>query len=170
MDPSLKPDPNRKGSYYRRIEDIERALDKLGVKHLPQAIQFLAYYFACEKLAFGIVGIHSRYPATEAYRSGKRLHLRDIKSAAAALGLSISNQDLDYLFADSKQQGTLQTKSSICNSSARFLRNKLGHDFGPTNVGNVSKHAGFLIPKMTRFLVCTSQVLSYQKKHFSGIR
>lgn len=169
MDPSLKPDPNRKGSYYRRIEDIKRALNKLDVQLLPQAVQFLAYYFACEKLAHGIVGVHLCWPATKAYRHNRHLCLGEIKSAAVALNLSISTNDLDYLFADFNEQGILQSTSAPCNRSARVLRNTLGHDFGPSNVSQVSRHAGFLIPKMTAFLACASQVLAYQKAHFSGI-
>lgn len=169
MDASLKPDPERKGSYYRRIEDIDRALNKMDVERLPPIIQFLAYYFACEKLAHGIVGIQARRAATEAYKPSRRLCSHDIKSAAAALGLSISNKDLDYLFASSKEQGVLRSMRNSCKSSARVLRNNLGHDFGPTNVGHIANHAGFFIPKMTRFLACASEVLAYQKKKFSGI-
>ena len=38
---SLKPDPDLPGSYYRRIEDIERAFKKLDVDNLPIAAKFL---------------------------------------------------------------------------------------------------------------------------------
>ena len=169
MDPSLKPDPHRKGSYYRRIQDIKRALEKLDVQHLPPTIQFLAYYFACEKLARGIVGIHLCLAATKAYRHNTKVCLPKIRAAATALSLSIPSDDLDYLFADFNEQGVLRSVSSSCNSSARVLRNTLGHDFGPSNVANVSTHAGFLIPKMIDFLASANQVLAYQKKHFSNI-
>ena len=169
MDPSLKPDPHRKGSYYRRIQDIERALERLDVQHLPPTIQFLAYYFACEKLARGIVGIHLCWSATKAYDRNTKFRLPKIRAAATALSLSIPSDDLDYLFADFNEQGVLRSVSSSCNSSARVLRNTLGHDFGPSNVANVSTHAGFLIPKMIDFLASANQVLAYQKKHFSNI-
>jgi hypothetical protein len=41
-DAPLKPDPTRKGSYYRRIEDIGRAFDALGVAILAPALKFVA--------------------------------------------------------------------------------------------------------------------------------
>lgn len=62
IDPSLKPDPTRKGSFYRRIEDIDRALKTLGVPSLPAAPKFVAYFFASEKLAHGVVGIVDQRP------------------------------------------------------------------------------------------------------------
>lgn len=170
MDPSLKPDPDRKGSYYRRIEDIDRALKKLEAASLPKAVQFATYYFACEKLARGIVGIHLRRSATEAYRHSttkKYLNLDNIKSAAAALKLSISPDDLEYLFATFSKQNLLP--ASQCNSSARVLRNKLGHDLGPSNIEKILNHADFIIPRMNKFLACAKQVLAYQEANFSDI-
>ena len=79
-DASLKPDPMRKGSYYRRIEDIGRALDKLGVADLPPAPKFVAYYFGCEKLAHGGVGIVSSRPAVCEYHHRNPLKLNDIRA------------------------------------------------------------------------------------------
>lgn len=149
MDPSFKPDPQRKGFYYRRIEDIDRALKKLEAASLPKAVQFVTYYFACEKLARGIVGIYLQRPATKAYHHRTPLKLDEIKSAVVVLGLSISSDDLGYLFADSSEQHLLF--ASQCNSSARVLRNKFGHDFGPSNVEQILNHADFLIPKMGWF-------------------
>jgi hypothetical protein len=65
MDPSLKPDPDLKGSYYRRIEDIERAFKKMEADRLPTASRFLVLYFGCEKLAQGIVGVANGWPPKE---------------------------------------------------------------------------------------------------------
>src|SRR5258705_606366 len=50
-------------------------------------------------------------------------------------------------------------------TSARLLRNKFGHDFGPTNVGRMFEHA-FLIPKKVAFLGCRENVLAYLKQNF----
>jgi hypothetical protein len=55
VDPSLKPDATRKGSYYRRIEDIGRALDAAGVPGLPPAPKFVVYFFASEKVVAGLI-------------------------------------------------------------------------------------------------------------------
>lgn len=54
-----------KGTYLRRIEDIDIALDKYGANHLPPAAKFVAYYWACEKLARAIIGIADESPATK---------------------------------------------------------------------------------------------------------
>ena len=168
MDPSLKPDPRRKGSYYRRIEDIARALESLQSDKLSETILFLVLYFGCEKIARGLVGIHARLPATEAYGRGRRIQLKDIKASAAGLGLSVLEEDLDWLFASEKQQHMLRPTSELTNS-ARHFRNNLTHDFGPTNVARIAKHAPFLNPKMKSFLACVPEILAYQRLHFSKI-
>jgi hypothetical protein len=165
-DPSLRPDPNAGGSYYRRIEDINRALAALGVQRLPDVIKFLGYYFGCEKLARGIVGIHLRHPARHAYDHRQYLCLTKVEHAAVGLALSIPTDDLCYLFADFKDLAKLRALNPPHDKSARLLRNKVGHDLGPTNVKHVAKRAAFFIPKMTAFLGCISQVLAYQKVHF----
>ncbi len=168
MDPSLKPDPRRKGSYYRRIEDIARALENLQSDKLSETMLFLLLYFGCEKIARGLVGIHVRFPATEAYRPGRPIQLKDIKASAAALGLPVLEQDLDWLFASDKQQHILHPTADLTNS-ARYLRNHLTHDFGPTNVAQIAKQAPFLNPKMKLFLGCVPAVLAYQHLHFSKV-
>jgi hypothetical protein len=165
VDPSLAPDADRKGSYYRRIEDIQRALDTdaLRVGALPPGVQFLAYYFGCEKLARAIVGIHKKWPASVAFSHYTRLHLREIQEAAGALGLSVAKDDLQSLFggagndvADSKQP------------TARALRNRLIHDLGPTHMTQLAEHARSHNPKMKTFLRCAKQVLKYQEMKFKS--
>lgn len=168
MDPSLKPDPLRKGSYYRRIADVARGLESLQVKGLSDTMRFFAYYFGCEKIARGLLGIHARCPATAAYHHKQGLKLNDIKAAAAAVGLNISQQDLDWLFADFNEQHILKTTSS-CTNSARYLRNLVTHDFGPSNVARVAKHAPFHNPRMEAFLSCVPAIFEYQKLHFAGV-
>lgn len=170
MDPSLKPDPTRKGSYYRRIQDIQRGLDALEVEKLPDTLKFFAYYFGCEKLAYGIVGIHKRLSACTAYRTKKNpLRLDEIKQAVTALGLQFNLSDLEWIFADYFEQVNLQSSSAMCKNSARYLRNKVGHQLGPTHVELVKLHAPFHLPIMRTFLHCDSQVLAYQVAHFSNI-
>jgi hypothetical protein len=168
MDPSLKPDLNRKGSYYRRIEDIGRALKKLDIDRLPPAMQFLAYYFGCEKLARGVVGIHLHWPATKTYAHGTRIRLQEIETASKALSLTIGADDLVWTFADFNEQSLLRPIAGV-DRSARLLRNSLGHDFGPTNVAHIVERAAFHNRRMQRFLECAAQVLAYQRAHFTAI-
>lgn len=167
-DASLKPDPNRKGSYYRRIEDIDRALKSLEVTKLPPAPQFITYFFACEKLAHGIVGIHNARPATEQYNHRNRLRLTDLKTASTALGLRVQLLDLDCLFAEYNEQHLLHAAGTV-RTSARLLRNKLTHEFGPTNAEKILRQSGVLIPKMIAFLSCIPHVLAYQRARFADV-
>jgi len=169
MDSSLKPDPRQKGSYYRRIEDVARALESLQTDKLSETTLFLVYYFGCEKIARGIVGIHGKLPATKAYHHNTRLRLEDIKAAAVALSLSVSQEELDWLFADFNQQNLLRPPTNDWSSSARYLRNILSHDFGPSNVARIAKHAPFHNPKMKLFLECVPQIHAYQHLHFDGV-
>ncbi|SRR3972149_5434024 len=168
MDPSLKPDPLRKGSYYRRIEDVSRGLESLEVRRISETMRFFAYYFGCEKIARGLSGIHARLPATTAYHHKQGLKLNEVKIAAVTFGLSISRQDLEWLFADFNEQHILQPTSS-CTNSARYLRNLVTHDFGPSNVARVTKHVAFHNPRMEAFLSCVPAIFEYQKLHFSGV-
>jgi hypothetical protein len=167
-DASLKPDPKRKGSYYRRIEDIDRALQKLGVGRMSPSAQFLTYFFACEKLAHGVVGIVAARPAADQYSPRARLSLNKIKQCSVVMGLSIPAADLDWLFADHNEQYLLVVAGSL-QTSARLLRNNLTHDFGPTNAEKLVQHASALIPKMQAFLNCARDVLAYQRANFAHV-
>src|SRR3954470_9336615 len=134
-------DAERKGSYHRRLEDIRRALNEFEVTALPanSPAQFVAYYFGVEKLAKAIAGILGRVPAENAFEFiGVK---RDkIKNAAGPMGLHISDADIDALFLSDKQ--TRQPDTAL------EIRNRLFHDFGPTQVDHVRKHAPRLIPIM----------------------
>jgi hypothetical protein len=164
-DASLKPDPYRKGSYYRRIEDIRRALDTLDVSNLPPTPRFVAYFFGCEKLAHGIVGIVSCRPAISQYNRHKWLELNNIKLAASAMELHISASELEWIFADFKQQKLLE--GGLAPASARVLRNNLIHNFGPSNVKKIVLAAPVLIPMMERFLNCTDDVFAHLQARFA---
>jgi hypothetical protein len=85
---SYSPDPNCKGSYRRRIEDIQRALDAMEIKRLPPAVQFVAYFFGCEKLANGIVGIAKNQKAKDAYTRNTKINLSCLKKVAPTLGVT----------------------------------------------------------------------------------
>jgi hypothetical protein len=158
---TLTPKGDLKGSYYRRIEDIKRALMELGIPTSNPALNFVGYFFGCEKLAFGIIGIRDRAPAEEAY-GPKELEVDEVVTAAHALNLSMAADDLRYLFSNRRERASLSPPVS-----ARPLRNKLAHDFGPQQVFNINDQAKFLIPKMEAFLNCEREVLNYLRTNFA---
>ena len=169
MDPTLKPDPLRKGSYYRRLEDVARGLQSLHGNGLPAPMRFFVDYFGCEKIARGLIGIHARLPATKAYHHRKSFSLVEIQTAAAAPALPVSAGDLHWLFANFNEQHLLQTSTPGVSHSARYLRNKATHDFGPSHIALVVTHAPFLNPKLQGFLACVPAILAYQRRHFSSV-
>jgi hypothetical protein len=144
LDWSFEPNPDLKGSYYRRLEDIRCALAKFEVTALPpnSPAQFVAYYFGAEKLAKAIVGINKALPAENAIR--RNVDHEDTKFAAREMKLKISQADLDALF---EPQSRLPQPSS-----AITIRNRLSHDFGPTQVGHIRQHAPRLVPIMVKFI------------------
>jgi len=118
---SFEPDPDLKGSYYRRLEDIPRALAKFEVTALPanSPAQFVAYYFGAEKLAKAIVGIYSSRSAEAAFDVGVRLP--ETKDAARDMKLSISAAELDALLEHQSRSRSrrAQSRSAIaCSTSS----------------------------------------------------
>ena len=160
MDPSLKPDPKLKGSYYRRIKDIDFAFKKMEADRLPTAARLLVLYFGCEKLAQGIVGIANSWPPDDVFGRGKSPDPRKIETAVMALKLTFLTSDIDHLFAKWNDTNKKPLREPI---SARDLRDAVVHNFGPTNVGFVLSKAALLLPKMEGFLSCRPQVLAHLK-------
>jgi hypothetical protein len=166
MHKSLKPDPDLKGTYYRRIGDIECAFKKMNADGLPTAAKFLVLYFGCEKLAQGIVGVAEGLPPEEVYGPRKTPNPNRIKAAVTTLDLSFAPGDLADLFE-------LRNKPTIERPlqepiSARDLRDAVVHNFGPTGVGYVLRKAGVFLPMMDRFLSCRPQVLAYLRANWRG--
>lgn len=158
---SYSPDPNCKGNYRRRIEDIQRALDAMEIARLPPTVQFVAYFFGCEKLANGIVGIAKGQKAKEAYTHNTRMCLSNLKVVAPTLGITFPADDLQYIFAAKRDPAV----PPPIGTSARLLRNDLAHDFGPTKVSDVGRAAStFFNPKMIQFLACSKQVVTYLER------
>ena len=145
LDPSFEPDPDLGGSYYRRLEDIRHALTKFEVTALPtnSPAQFVAYYFGAEKLAKAVAGILGRGAAEKAFEFVP-VNPTKIKSAVEPMGLHISDTDIDALFV--RDKNTKQPDTAI------EIRNRLFHDFGPTQVCHVWKHAARLVPIMVKFI------------------
>ena len=151
---SLKALPKLKGGYYRRIKDIDRALEReeLDFHNLPQVAQFLFLFFGCEKLALAIMGIDARYASEDAYGKGKFALLPELQSAAIAMSISIKPAELDAIFGPA-------------DTSARELRHKIVHDFGPSNVKKAHAHRKPLMTTMRKFLDCIEEIHEYQRKN-----
>jgi hypothetical protein len=165
MDPSLKPDPNLKGSYHRRIDDIERAFRKMDADNLPTAAKFLVRYFGCEKFAQIIVGVANDWPPKKVLGPGKFPDPEEVKRAVRRLQLTFPVPDqLDHLFA--KWNEPTIKKPLQEPISARDLRDAVVHNFGPTNIGYVLKKAGILLPMMDSFLSCRGEVTAYLEKQW----
>ena len=59
------PDQNLAKTYWRPIKDIDKAVDELRTSIRQQStLDFLAYFFGCEKLAVAIVGMSQGLDAT----------------------------------------------------------------------------------------------------------
>jgi hypothetical protein len=162
MHPSFEP-VDRNGTYYRRIKDIRRGLKELGIVNSPnenKGIQFLGNFFACEKLATAIVGIEKNLPVDEVFRLGFKLKLSKVISVVKEMKLDIPDDHLIWLFEDDREVAPLDKPPPDPNRlSARQLRNKVVHHFGPFIVDRVIKQWDFLAPKMADFLSCDEQVL-----------
>lgn len=157
---SLKPDgsKNNKGSYYRRLEDIERGLKEIDKSKMPTGGRFLFLYYGCEKLGKGIVGIAREWEADDAYDPDRNLHLNEVQDAAQKMKLAIPDIVLKGLFVGKDK------------ASVRYWRNEIAHNFGPWNVENVVKHSATMNEKMHDFLKeYTPPVLTYLKKHHSHL-
>ena len=146
LDWSFEPDPALKGSYYRRLEDIPLALAKFEVTTLPanSPAQFIAYYFGAEKLAKAIVGINKALSAKNAFGRHVSVKLPETIAAAHDMKLKISEPELDALF---EPQWHLKQPSS-----AITIRNRLPHDFGPSQVSHIRQHAPRLVSIMVKFI------------------
>ena len=139
---TLKPadGKNYKGTHFRRLEDIKRGLKIIDKSRMPSGGQFLFLYYGCEKLGKGIVGIH------------------ELKLAVHGMGLAILDAELDALFLSDDK------------TTARYWRNEIVHNFGPSNVENVVKHSATLNRLMHDFLASrTPPVLAYLKRTYAHL-
>jgi hypothetical protein len=150
LDYTFKPDGTKGGTYYRKIEDIQRGLDELGVEKLPEPTRFVALFFGCEKLAKMMAGIHLNRNANVATKG--RLEIDELRAAVAALNINFHPADIDELF--------LSGSKGMSIESGRALRHRLNHEFGPTIVKRVRDRAPRLTPLARRFLSTSSAVLA----------
>jgi hypothetical protein len=147
-----------KGTYFRRINDIELALDKFGADQLSTPAKFVAYYWGCEKLGKAIVGIASERPASEQFpedMSGPPMDNVLVQKKLSKLNIQFDDGRLKLLFEPQK--------NVLKPTSAMRIRNRLFHDFGPTQVDHVVKNARTLFPIMVDFLNLRSSVIAHLK-------
>jgi len=115
-----------KGTYLRRIEDIQIALDWYGADQLSAAAKFVAYYWACEKLARAIIGIADKKPAGEIFLEDKPApksvtpNLARVREKLGKLEIPFDEARLKLLF---EPQENVQKPTS-----AKRIRDRLFHD------------------------------------------
>jgi len=155
---TLKPAGGNKykGTYFRRLEDIQRGLRVIDASRMPSGGRFLFLYYGCEKLGKGIVGIHKTWAADDAY--DQSLHLSELRLAVCGLRLDISDAELNALFVSNDK------------TTARYWRNEIVHNFGPWNVKTIIKHSATLNKQMHDFLEShTSSVLDFLKRTYGHL-
>jgi len=147
--------------YSRRIADIKPGLEKLDVANSPnEAIRFLGYFFGCEKLATAMVGIQQKLPVGQAFRRGFQLKLEDVMCAVSEFRIAGLDRDIDSLFGSDGYSASQRTPV-LEKLSARELRHKVVHHFGPTHVEFILKREPFFTPIMRNFLAYDLHVLRY---------
>jgi hypothetical protein len=158
LDWTFSANPRTKGTYSRRLSDIRLATGKFSTAKLPadSPARFLGYYFGCEKLAKAILGVARLWPAERAFDHKTPLDLEQLKTAAKKLGIAFADPDLTKIF------GTQPAPAKP--TFGREIRNRLIHDFGPSNVDHAKAAAKVLTPTMMRFLACEHQTQEYIAK------
>lgn len=166
----LKPDPERKGSYLRRMNDNLEALAAVKVDSLHPGLQLVLYYAAAEKLSRAIVGIQKQHHnSNTVFTRRHRIELAAIQSASTTLGISPSSPDLAWIFADPSHDPPLPLGPKTASQSARSVRNLLTHDFGPSNLELLAREGKYLTPKLKAFVKCTREVERYLRANFSHL-
>lgn len=152
---TFSADPRVKGTYCRRLSDIRLATGKFSTAKLPvdSPARFLGYYFGCEKLAKGALGIARLWPAEKAFYHRTPLALDQLKVALKNLGILFPDDDLIKIF------GTQPVPNKP--TQGREIRNRLIHDFGPSNVDHAKAAVKTLVPVMKKFLECDRQIQKY---------
>lgn len=155
LDWTFSVDPRLKGTYHRKLGDIRLATGKFSTAKLPDgsAARFLGYYFGCEKLAKGILGIARLRSADIAFDHKTPLDMDQLKAAVKEVGVRISDDDLAKIF------GTQLARAKP--AQGREIRNRLIHDFGPSNVDCAGAASKTLEPVMKRFLGCERTIQEY---------
>ena len=149
--PSFDNDPKRKGSYRRAVDDIYHALELLKVGNMEPVEAFLFYYLACEKLAKIMKGVCEKKTYKEVFRKGEGTpYPKDIKRYLKKMNCAFVEKEIGMIF-----------RSRGKPASARNLRDRLIHEFGPSHARKVAHRAHELVPMMRNFLQCRKAVVDY---------
>jgi hypothetical protein len=135
-------DPCRKGTYLRKIDDISKGLEALRAENLPEPVRFMTLYFGCEKLAKMMIGINLRRSATDP--GDRKLHILELYTAVEDLKIAFTAQQVERLFRTGRDDLTVV--------AGRALRDRLTHDFGPTQVQRMEEQTSELTPLARIFL------------------
>jgi hypothetical protein len=74
------------------------------------------------------------------------------------MNLGVTDAELDVLFLRKSK------------ASARYWRDEIAHNFGPSNIENVIQHSRTLNARMHKFLnICTPQVLNFLKANYAHL-
>jgi len=147
-----------KGTYFRRINDIELALDSFGADQLSAPAKLVAYYWGCEKLGNAIVGIASERPASEQFPEDKPSRWKFTNSLVVQKNLS----KLNIQFDEGRLKLLFEPQTNVLKpTSAMRIRNRLFHDFGPTQVDHVLQNERTLFPIMLDFLTLRANVIAH---------
>jgi hypothetical protein len=148
MRKSFSKNPNEKGSYLRRLQDIERGLSELGINRISPTGQFIYLIAACEKLAKIMYGASGGRDSKTIFHHTHVLSLPATKHFCKVRKVIITEAELEFIFGNNAQ-------------SAKSLRNSLLHEIGPTNARNISKKSDSLCKVMRKFLKSRAIIEEY---------
>jgi hypothetical protein len=138
IDLGIERDPNKKGSYRRRLDDVLVALAKLQIDKFREEGAFVFYYLACEKVARIMVGLTDKKPGASHFNKIK-IRSSNVMKACASLRSGILKDEIELIFRNDKD-------------TACRLRNQLIHDIGPTHVVQIIQNAARLNNVMKKFI------------------
>ena len=119
--------PTSRKAYLKSGNEIILGLERLNIKSMTAEQKLIFYYFACEWLAKILYGISSNKTISE-LKNLKKFDVRWIKKAKRDFNLSITPEELDVLFNSSNKE------------SARYIRNKIAHEFGQKYLQEMEEH------------------------------
>jgi len=150
LDFQTERDPKIKGSYRRRLDDAFAALGLLDIAKFRPEAAFVFYYLTCEKVAKVITGIAAAKPKGGGENFKKiKIHTDTLYKATQELKLPVRKEEIIALFASNK------------SGSASHQRNKLFHDFGPTQVHHAKRDAPHLNKAMVQFSGLRQSIVNY---------
>ena len=131
--------PTSRKAYLKSGNEIISGLERLNIKSMTAEQKLTFYYFACECLAKILYGISSNKTMSE-LRNLKKFDVRWIKKAKRDFNLSITPEELDVLFNSNNKE------------SARYIRNKIAHEFGRKSLQEMAERKAKYLPIFQKLL------------------